>query len=108
MLSAFRRNPCPPCVGFRTGLILDVAGIFQLEISGLFDRVIEHYGDEEKYPYGPPSHITRKIIESPDTPIRSTVRRVLFFEHKTGFYLIAIGFVLQLAGVWLWQTPSVH
>jgi hypothetical protein len=83
------------------GLILDVAGIVQLEVSGLFDRVVEHYSDDQKYPYGPPSFITRKIIHNPDTPIRSALRGALLFDHKIGFYLIVIGFFLQLSGVWV-------
>jgi hypothetical protein len=82
------------------GLMFDLAGIVQLEISGLFERIINKYGDEEKYPGGPPSHITRRIIDDPDKPIRSYLHNLLFFELKTGFRLIVIGCVFQLAGVW--------
>ena len=80
--------------------MFDLAGIVQLEISGLFERIIDKYGDVEKYPSGPPSHITRKIIDNPDTPIRTYVRNLPFYELKTGFRLIVIGCALQLAGVW--------
>jgi len=82
------------------GLLIDVAGIVQLEISGLFDDLLREYGDDERYPYGPPSHITRHIIDNPDTPMRIWVRNRLFFQHRTGFELIVIGFFFQLAGVW--------
>jgi len=44
------------------------AGVVQLEVSGLFQKIMDVYGDEEKYPYGPPSHITRQIIDNPDRP----------------------------------------
>src|SRR5258705_3346515 len=47
------------------GLLFDVAGVVQLHISGLFDEILSQFGDEEKYPLGPPSHITRKIIDDP-------------------------------------------
>jgi hypothetical protein len=82
------------------GLMFDLAGIVQLEISGLFGRIIDEYGDEQKYPYGPPSHITRKIIDNPDRPTRSHLRNALFFDLRTGFRLIVLGCALQLAGVW--------
>lgn len=87
-----------------SGLFLDIAGIIQLEVSGVFDKWIERYGDIEKYPYGPPSHITRQIIHNhnPDTPIRSGIRNWLFFEHRTGVSLLLAGFVLQLSAVWAW------
>jgi hypothetical protein len=83
--------------------MLDIAGIIQLELSGAFERVLEKYGDVGKYPYGPPSHITRRIIDNPDTPFRSWMRNALFFEHRTGVRLIIAGFVFQLLGVWLWD-----
>src|SRR5262245_37678896 len=32
------------------GLMFDLAGIVQLEISGLFEHILTKYGDEQKYP----------------------------------------------------------
>jgi hypothetical protein len=83
------------------GLVTALAGVVQLEISGLFTKVIDHYSDEMKYPYGPPSYITRQIIDNPDTPIRTKVRNVLFFNMRTGFWLIVCGTILQIIGTWL-------
>ncbi|SAL06082.1 hypothetical protein AWB67_06567 [Caballeronia terrestris] len=83
------------------GLVTALAGVVQLEISGLFTKVIDHYSDETKYPYGPPSYITRQIIDNPDTPIRTQVGNVLFFNMRTGFWLIVCGTVLQIIGSWL-------
>jgi hypothetical protein len=82
------------------GLLFDVGGIVQLHISGLFDRIIDKYGNVEEYPYGPPSRITRAIIDDPDSPIRTWLRNFLFFESNTGFYLLLAGFVFQLIGTW--------
>ncbi|SRR5258708_3811635 len=82
------------------GLLFDVGGVVQLHISGLFDQIIEQYGDEEKYPYGPPSHITRRIIDNPDEPVRMWLRTFLFFDGNTGFYLLLAGFAFQLVGTW--------
>jgi hypothetical protein len=81
---------------------LDIAGIIQLELSGAFDSIINKYGDSEKYPHGPPSPITRQIIDNPDTPVLNRVQGQLFFQHRTGIWLLIAGFVLQLCGVWIW------
>jgi membrane protein YdbS with pleckstrin-like domain len=37
-----------------SSVLVGLAGIVQLEISGLFEHWIEKYGDEDQYPYGPP------------------------------------------------------
>lgn len=81
------------------GLLFDVAGVVQLHVSGLFDEILNLYG-EEKFPFGPPSHITRKIIDDPDSPIMMWIRTNLFFEGRTGFYFLLLGFVGQLVGSW--------
>jgi hypothetical protein len=83
------------------GLLFDLAGLVQLEISGLFERIVDRFGDEEEFPYGPPSHITHKIIDNPDTPVRTALRNFLFFDLKTGFRLIVLGVALQLVAVWV-------
>jgi hypothetical protein len=51
------------------GLMFDIAGIAQLDIVGFMEAIFERYGDETKYPGGPPSHITRRIIDDPGSPI---------------------------------------
>jgi len=85
-----------------SGLFLDIAGIIQLEASGAFGELIDKYGNVDDYPYGPPSHITRQIIDNPDTPMRTGIRNLLFFEHRTGIRLLIAGFVLQLSAIWIW------
>ncbi len=83
------------------GLMFDVGGVIQLHVSGLFDKIIDKYEDAEKYPYGPPSHITRTIIDDPDRPIRMWIRTFLFLDSTTGFYLLLTGFAFQLMGTWV-------
>jgi hypothetical protein len=78
-----------------------MSGVVQLEVSGLIDKLIQHFGDDTRYPYGPPSSITREIIDNPDTPVRTGLRNMLFFNMKTGFWLILTGTALQVVGVWL-------
>jgi hypothetical protein len=82
------------------GLLFDIAGIVQLEISGWFDEIIREYGDVEKYPHGPPSRITREIIDDPDRKVRTWFRNKFFFERRTGFQLLLAGFVFQYLGDW--------
>lgn len=84
-----------------SGLLTTLAGVVQLEISGLFEKVTEHYRDEERYPSGPPSNITRQIIDNPDRPSATWLRDTLYFRLRTGFWLIVCGTTLQVAGVWL-------
>jgi hypothetical protein len=84
-----------------TGLLATVTGVIQLEVSGLFDRILEHYGNEEKYPYGPPSYITREVIDNPDRPVSSWMRTLCFFNMRTGFWLIVCGTLIQVCAVWL-------
>lgn len=84
-----------------SGLFATVTGVVQLEVSGLFEKIIEHYGDEEKYPYGPPSHITREIIDNPDRPFATWLWNVSFFNAKTGFWLIILGTIVQICAVWM-------
>jgi hypothetical protein len=83
------------------GLMLDMAGIVQLEVAGLFDKIAAEYFDEARYPYGPPSRVTREIIDNPDAPVRTVVRNAVFFNARTGFWLLVCGFALQLIGAWL-------
>ncbi len=84
-----------------SGLVTTVAGVMQLEVSGLFKRVIEHYSDEQTFPYGPPPAVTREIIDNPDAPLRMWVRSIFFFNLRTGFWLIVVGTLLQVGAVWL-------
>lgn len=83
------------------GIFCALAALFQLEVSGLFDHWMERYGDEEQYPYGPPSHITRQIIDDPDAPLRMRIKNTLFFEKGTGFRLGLASAALNLVGVWI-------
>lgn len=83
-----------------TGLISTVAGVIQLEISGLFKKILAEYENTKKYPYGPPSYITREIIDNPDAPIRSWIKDICFNEPRMGFWLIIGGTLIQVLGVW--------
>jgi hypothetical protein len=85
-----------------SGLFLDIAGIVQLESSGAFEKLMDKYGNVEDYPYGPPSHVTRRIIDDADAPLKTALRNHLFFEHRTGIWFLVAGFVLQLSAVWIW------
>lgn len=82
------------------GLIFDIAGVVQLEISGLFEHWLEKYGDVKKYPSGPPSHITRQVIDNPDSPVRMWLRDMIFYDRRTGFWLLVLGFLFQLVADW--------
>ena len=84
-----------------SGLLATVTGVVQLEVSGLFEKILTHYGDAEKYPYGPPSYITREIIDNPDRPFATWLRNTCFFNVRTGFWLIVFGTITQVLAVWV-------
>ncbi|MFC3116633.1 hypothetical protein [Cellvibrio fontiphilus] len=84
-----------------SGLLSTITGVIQLEIGGLFERLTQHYGNDEQYPFGPSSHVTREIIDNPDRPFRTWVRNVSFFNLKTGFWLIIVGTLVQVLAVWV-------
>lgn len=83
------------------GLLLDILGLVQLEISGVFDRILaalELASAEGKAP----SNLVRHVIDNPDEAAwRRRARWWLFSGPKTGVQLIAAGCVLQLIGTWL-------
>lgn len=87
----------------RAGLLLDIAGILQLEVSGWLNSALDVYGDEERYPYGPPSSFTRHegIIDDPDAPVKTWIKIRLFGDVQTGLYLILAGCAVQLLSTFL-------
>jgi len=78
-----------------------LSAIFQARASGWFDSVLAFYGDDEKFPNGPPSHVTREIIDNPDTPVRTWLRNTLFFEARTALALGIVSIVLAMVAAWL-------
>lgn len=83
------------------GLLATVTGVVQLEVSGLFEKILTRYGEVEKHPYGPPSYITREIIDNPDRPYATWFRNTCYFNARTGFWLIVLGTIAQVVAVWV-------
>lgn len=86
---------------FATASTLSImSGILQLEVSGLFTRMIEHYQDSE---LGPPSSVTRRILVlySPERWWSKLWGDLFFFEPRTGFWLVFGGTALGLGATWL-------
>jgi hypothetical protein len=78
-----------------------LSAVFQARSSGWFDKVLEFYGNDKKFPYGPPSHITRQILDNPDTPVRTWLRNTLFFEARTALALGIVSIILAMVAAWL-------
>lgn len=78
-----------------------LSAVFQARSSGWFSSVLEFYGNDEKFPSGPPSHITREIIDNPDRPLRTWARNILFFETHTALVLGIISIVVAMIATWL-------
>lgn len=77
-----------------------ISSIIQLQISGLFEKWLAEYGDAEKYPYGPPSHITRQIIDNPDFPLQTAIRNTLFYDPYTGAKLGVLSLIISIVATW--------
>ena len=86
-----------------SALILSIAGLIQLEITGLFEKVFNYYADQQKYPFGPPSHFNRELIEThnPETPIRTWIWINLYENRMTGFWIILTSIAIQLVAIWI-------
>jgi hypothetical protein len=95
------RSRLPPSKILSTASgLFALASLYQLQISGWFDQVMQRYGDTIKYPYGPPDEIVRQIIDDPDHPIAMWIRNTLFFEPGTGVYLAIVSIVISIYAAW--------
>lgn len=83
-----------------SGLLFTLAGVIQLEVSGFFEKFLPQFMDESKHPYGPPSTITREIIDDPDRPKEMWARCIFFHHPRTGFWLIVVGTLIQIWAAW--------
>jgi len=84
-----------------SGLLATVSGVIQIDVSELFQRLIQEYTNDQKYPNGPPSYVAREIVDNPDRPLGMMVRDVTFFDPRTGLWLIICGSIVQAIAVWL-------
>src|SRR5690242_19769765 len=83
------------------GLLLDISGLIQLQASGFFERLVDYYANENKFPYGPPSRsqVNIEIMHARDSYV-TKFYSLLFHGSTPGFYLIVAGCLLQLLGTW--------
>lgn len=86
-----------------SGMLLDLAGLARIFIDEEWEDIAELYSDTDKYPYGPPSHVTRELFkdDNPDaigevSEEVETMARHLYWRR--GLALVLCGFVLQLIG----------
>lgn len=77
------------------------AAFFQVATTKWFAIVLEFYSDADRFPSGPPSHIARKIIENPDTPIRSAFRNYVFFDPSLGAVLGLWAGIFTILSYWI-------
>jgi hypothetical protein len=84
----------------RAGLIADIAGLVQLEISGFFDELAKIAFDLDAHGENIPSRYVREIIDTPEEDQTTLGRLDEFLKRspKAGVLLIGIGCTLQLIG----------
>lgn len=86
-----------------SGMLIDVAGLARIFIDDEWSDILMLYTDEEKYPYGPPSHIMRELTEDNDIDLfddneKETETMARFMYWKRGLVMIFIGFLIQMTG----------
>ena len=77
------------------------AAFYQFITTRWFAAVMEHFDDVEAYPSGPPSHITRSIIDNPDAPVQSAIRNFLFYDPSLAAVLGLWAGVFTIASYWI-------
>ncbi|WP_072394277.1 hypothetical protein [Hyphomicrobium sp. CS1GBMeth3] len=84
----------------RAGLVADIAGLLQLEVSGVFDLLAKAAFDADKRGENIPSSLAREITATPEEDITWSIRLSdwLKTSPKAGVILIGIGCSLQLLG----------
>lgn len=82
-----------------SGLCLNFAGILRIYIGEEWENIIPMYADEDIYPYGPPSHITREMFTD-DNPEVAGELSISPEEHSmAGHYYWQRGLLLILVGL---------
>jgi hypothetical protein len=82
--------------------LLGLSSIFQLRISGWFERFIETYSDIEKYPWGPPSHVTRELVREGELPRWwRRLKRFSFSNPNTGAGLGLASLAVGMGSIWM-------
>lgn len=71
----------------------------QLQIAGVFEKHVHHFGDEKLFPYGPPSHFTRRLVDG-ERPIRMWINNHLFYDARVGAAFAIASPLLSIAGTW--------
>ncbi|MEK4034268.1 hypothetical protein WOC76_12610 [Methylocystis sp. IM3] len=92
------------------GLCFDIVGALILFLREEWERLLEPYSDTEKYPYGPPSYVTRDwfAFESPDAFLyfddesgETSPDMTQYYYWQRGIFLLVLGFALQFIALWM-------
>ncbi len=82
------------------GITLGLTGFYQVANSDFFGMILEKLHAADGMGSSLQSHLVRQVIDNPDRPLRTKLRNLIFFEPKTGFYLIVLSFFVEVLGVW--------
>jgi hypothetical protein len=81
------------------GVMLDMAGVVQLHIAGLFSTVVRDVFDKVTLPGMAPANGDTGALRARDA--QNWLRRQIFARPRTGYIFLLSGFFLQAIAVWL-------
>lgn len=82
------------------GLLIGLTGVVQIAISDFFSSILHKLNLLDDLNSGLPSILVRQVIDNPDRPLITKIRNTLFFNPKTGFWIVSISFLVEIVGVW--------
>ncbi|MGV1917090.1 hypothetical protein [Rhizobium sp. 22-785-1] len=86
-----------------SGMLFDLAGIARIFIDEEWSDLLSAYTDENAYPYGPPSYVTRELFKDEDPDALGEIPEhhepmARHFYWRRGLAMVLVGFLLQLIG----------
>ncbi len=86
--------------GNSTSILFGIAGLVQLELTGFFDMVFQSLSEAAEAGIYP-GNIYRQIISNPETPCRTFIKELIYFNRKFGLGLLLLSAFIQPGAIWI-------
>lgn len=84
-----------------SALFLGGAGTVSSAVRSYYSATAEVYGDDEKFPYGPPSPITRElfVFHEGDGSVVDRIAQIAIGDHAPAVFY-ALTFIVGIPAIW--------